>query len=122
MSAPRTITVHTTDRGIVTVPEPSWCVDSHDQHPEALADLGHRGAGHLAVFYGYEVARAELTQHPYAEESDRGIGGYVEMGHLARTLTPGELDELAALLVDYAGTLRHLARQLSVLHTQEAGR
>ncbi|SBV00589.1 hypothetical protein YW5DRAFT_01915 [Streptomyces sp. Ncost-T6T-1] len=119
MSADRTVTVHTTDRGAVTVPEPSWCVDSHDQRPEALADLGHRGPEHLAVFYGYEVARAELTQHPHAEESDRGIGGYVEMGHLARTLTPAELDELAALLVDYAGTLRHLARQLGTLKAGE---
>ncbi|MFJ7191449.1 DUF6907 domain-containing protein [Streptomyces bacillaris] len=122
MSAARTVTVHTTDRGAVTIPEPSWCVDSHDHRPEALCDTSHRGPEHLAVFYGYEVARAELAQYPHAEESDRGIGGFVEMGHLARTLTPGELDELAALLVDYAGTLRHLARQLSVLRTQEAGR
>ncbi|TYR66173.1 MULTISPECIES: DUF6907 domain-containing protein [Streptomyces] len=118
MSADRTVTVQT-DRGPVTIPEPSWCVDNHDQVAESLADVGHRGVEHLAEFYGYEVARAELAQYPYAEETGRGIGGYVEMGHLARTLTPGELDELAALLVDYAGTLRRLARQLSTLKAGE---
>ncbi|MFD6801119.1 DUF6907 domain-containing protein [Streptomyces cyaneofuscatus] len=122
MNTARTVTVRTSDRGDVTIPEPTWCVDSHDHQPEALCDVGHRGAEHLAEFHGYEVARAELTQHPHAEESDRGIGGYVEMGHLARTLTPGELDELAALLVGYAGTLRRLARQLSALRAGGEGR
>ncbi|MDX5572896.1 MULTISPECIES: DUF6907 domain-containing protein [Streptomyces] len=122
MSADRTVTVHTTDRGAVTIPEPTWCVDSHDQEPEALRDTGHRGAQHRAEFYGNEVATAELVQDPFAQQSDRNTGVYVAMGYLASTLTPGELDELAALLVDYAGTLRHLARKLSVLRTQEAGR
>ena len=61
-------------------------------------------------------------QAPFVVHSDRSVGVLVEMGHLARALTPGELDELAAVLVDYAGTLRHLARQLSVLRTEEAGR
>ncbi|MFE9699078.1 DUF6907 domain-containing protein [Streptomyces sp. NPDC006270] len=119
MSADRTVTVQTIDRGPVTIPEPSWCVDSHDHRPEALCDTSHRGPEHLAEFHGYEVARAELAQYPHAEESERGIGGFVEMGQLARTLTPGELDELAALLVDYAGTLRRLARQLSTLKAGE---
>ncbi|WP_097867426.1 DUF6907 domain-containing protein [Streptomyces sp. rh34] len=122
MSADRTVTVHTTDHGPVTMPEPSWCVDSHDQEPEALRDTGHRGPQHRAEFYGHEVATAELVQDPFATAADRNTGVYVAMGYLASTLTPGELDELAALLVDYAGTLRHLARQLSVLRTQEAGR
>lgn len=122
MSADRTVTVHTTDHGPVTMPEPSWCVDSHDQEPEALRDTGHRGAQHRAEYFGYELATAELVQDPFATAADRGTGVYVAMGHLASTLTPTELDELAALLVDYAGTLRRLARQLSVLRTQEAGR
>lgn len=122
MTAPRTVTVPTLDCGDVTVPEPAWCVDSHDQEPEALRDTGHRGPQHRAEFYGHEVATAELVQDPFAERSDRNIGVYVAMGYLASTLTPAELDELAALLVDYAGTLRRLARQLSVLRTQEAGR
>ncbi|MEU8676806.1 hypothetical protein [Streptomyces sp. NPDC048560] len=119
MSEQRTVTVQTIDHGDVTIPEPSWCADSHDHQPEALCDIGHRGPEHRVEFYGYELSRAMLVQDPFVVHSDRSIGALVEMGELARALTPGELDELAAVLVDYAGTLRRLARQLSVLKAGE---
>ncbi len=115
MNAGRTVTVPTIDQGDVTMPEPAWCAGHHDGRPEYRSDIGHRGPEHRADFCGYELSRAEFVQYPFGEHSDRSIGVHVEMGHLAHVLTPDELDELAAVLVDYAGKLRHLARQLSVL-------
>ncbi|MEU1216095.1 hypothetical protein ABZ424_27580 [Streptomyces sp. NPDC005790] len=119
MTAERTVTVQTIDQGDVTVPEPAWCTGHDDQAPQLLCDNGHLGTAYRAEFGGNELAYAALVQDPFVEHSDRSVGVLVEMGHLARALSPGELDELAAVLVDYAGTLRRLARQLSVLKAGE---
>lgn len=122
MTAPRTVTVPTLDRGSVTISEPAWCIGHTEDRPELLSDTGHIGAPHRLDFHGEQLAYAALVQDPFVLDSDRSVGVLVEMGDLAHALTPAELDELAAGLVDYAGTLRRLARQLSVLHTREAGR
>jgi hypothetical protein len=114
MSEQRTVTVPTLDRGDITIPEPAWCA-GHGEIPQLLSDTGHIGTAHRATFHGDELAFAALAQDPFAIHADRSVAVLVEMGHLARSLTPAELDELAAVLVDYAGTLRHLGRQLSVL-------
>jgi hypothetical protein len=122
MSAPRTVTVPTIDQGDVTIPEPAWCAGHDGDRPQLRSDTGHLGAAHRADFDGDELAFAALAQDPFAVHSDRSVGVLVEMGHLARALTAAELDNLAAVLVDYAGTLRHLARQLSALRTEGEGR
>ncbi|GAA2987555.1 DUF6907 domain-containing protein [Streptomyces fulvorobeus] len=120
MTTLRTVTVHTLDRGDVTIPEPAWCTGHDGKVPQLLCDTGHLGTAHRAEFGGDELAYAALVQDPFVEHSDRSVGALVEMGHLARALTPAELDGLAAVLVDYAGTLRRLARQLSALKAGES--
>ncbi|MFE2017575.1 DUF6907 domain-containing protein [Streptomyces sp. NPDC059499] len=122
MSAPRTVTVPTLDQGNITITEPAWCAGHDGDQPQFRSDTGHLGAPHRADFDGDELAFAALAQDPFAEHADRSVGVLVEMGQLARALTPAELDGLAAVLVDYAGTLRRLARQLSALRTEGEGR
>ncbi|MGC5007460.1 DUF6907 domain-containing protein [Streptomyces sp. DT203] len=115
MTAPRTVTVQTIDQGDVTIAEPSWCAGHDGDAPQLLSDTGHLGTEHRAVFGGDELAFAALSQDPFAVHSDRSVGVLVEMGHLARALSPAELDAVAAVLAEYAGTLRHLARHLGAL-------
>lgn len=115
MSAARTVTVQTIDQGDVTIAEPAWCAGHDGERPELLSDTGHRGVPCRAEFRGVELAFAALVQDPFVVHSDRSVGVLVEMGYLGSTLTPAELDELAAVLVEYAGTLRHLARQLAAI-------
>lgn len=121
MSAARTVTVQTIDQGDVTITEPSWCAGHDGEAPQLLSDTGHLGTGHRAVFEGDELAFAALSQDPFVVHSDRGAGVLVEMGSMSRALTPGEADALAAALVEYAGTLRHLARQLAAIHAGGEG-
>lgn len=117
MKPARTVTVPTLDHGLVVMPEPAWCAGHTEDQPELLCDTGHIGARHTMTFEGLELASAALVQDPFVEHSGRTIRAVVELGDLAHGLTPGELDGLAAVLVDYAATLRHLARQLSALRT-----
>ncbi|MFI6895283.1 DUF6907 domain-containing protein [Streptomyces sp. NPDC050256] len=118
MTAPRTVTVPTLDQGDVTFAEPSWCA-GHSTRPEYRCDIGHVGAAHLLTYSGTELGRAALAQNPFAESSDRSVRVVVSLGVDGLGLTPSELDDLAAALVDYAGTLRHLARLLGTLQGGE---
>lgn len=119
MTAQRTVTVPTLDHGDITIPEPAWCIGHTEDPPQLRSDTGHVGPAHPMVFEENELAYAALVQDPFAEHSDRGVGAVVEMGGIGHRLDPAELDALAAVLVDYAGTLRHLARHLSALVAEE---
>lgn len=120
MTAPRTVTVPTLDHGPVVMPEPAWCAGHADEPTELRCDTGHTGTPHPLMYEGLELAYAVLVQDPFAEVGHRGVGVLVELGPLANRLTPAELDALAGLLVNYASTLRRLARQLSALLAGEA--
>lgn len=122
MSADRTVTVQTLDQGDVTIPEPAWCAGHAGETPQVLSDTGHMSVPRVAEFDGDEVAFAAFVQDPFVVHSDRSVGVLVEMGQLDRSLSPAELDRLAAVLVDYAGTLRHLARQLAAIRAGGGGR
>ncbi|MFD7443898.1 DUF6907 domain-containing protein [Streptomyces sp. NPDC059909] len=116
MTAPRTVTVPTIDRGDVTIPEPAWCVGHTDSPREYYVDLSHRGPEHLVGPAEAPLFVAMLAQNPHGSGGGQ-TGLLVETVHIARTMTPGELDELAAGLVESAAQLRHLARQLAALGT-----
>ncbi|MFE2020149.1 DUF6907 domain-containing protein [Streptomyces sp. NPDC059499] len=122
MTGARTVTVQTIDQGAVTIAEPTWCSGHDGDAPQLLCDTGHIGARHTMTYEGLELATAALVQDPFVVHSDRSVSVLVELGHLGHGLTPGELDGLAAVLVDYAGTLRGLARQLSTLPARGEGR
>lgn len=114
MTVSPTVTLHTLDAGRVTLPEPSWCTGHDGQQPEYRADLNHTGPEHQLAFGDVPLWEAMLSQHPCGR-GPRQTGLYVAQLGYARTLDPAGLDALAAALVEHAGALRHLARDLAVL-------
>ncbi|MBT2675795.1 hypothetical protein J7E95_34390 [Streptomyces sp. ISL-14] len=123
MSAPRTVTVHTTDHGPVTVPEPAWCLGQHPQDGHR-ADILHRGPGHTLTFRGRHITDAALVQAPFSElPADlTGREPGVSVDILGKTLNPVGLYELAAVLDSYADRLRDLADGLAVVLAGGEGR
>jgi hypothetical protein len=72
VSAPRTVTLETLDRGSVTVPEPGWCRGHEGELPQRYADLTHnaRTVRAAATTYGQGVVpllEAYLSHAPYRE-------------------------------------------------------
>lgn len=121
MSAPRTVTVPTTDHGDVTMPEPAWCVGHAGLRPECRVDLNHLGPEHQLGPVGSPLFVALLSQYPFGSSRCK-TGLYVEPLAVPRTHDPADLDELAASLVESAAQLRHLARELAALRATEDGR
>ncbi len=120
MTAPRIVTVPTLDRGDVTIPEPEWCVGHAGQLPEYFVDLSHGGPEHHIGPAAAPLFVAMLTQHPHGS-GPRETGLYVDPVRIARTMTPAELDQFAAELVNAAARLRHLARQVAVVRASDRG-
>ncbi|WP_320783854.1 DUF6907 domain-containing protein [Streptomyces sp. CRN 30] len=105
----RTITVRTVDAGDVTTPEPLWCV-GHDGHQVGhRVDFFHRGQDLAVTFQGQEIGDAALVLAPFAPDPQPGV----TVSLVGRTLNPGELFELAAVLDRHADQLRTLADRLS---------
>lgn len=117
MSAPRTVTVQTSDLGAVTVPEPPWCAGHAGQPVDALVDLGHRGTEHPLGRPGDPVGIAFVSQYPHGN-GPREIGLFVEQTALAATLDPDAVRELA---VDYEAAAVQLRRLADWLHILRAG-
>ncbi|MFD7746726.1 DUF6907 domain-containing protein [Streptomyces sp. NPDC059698] len=117
MSAPRTVTVQTSDLGAVTVPEPTWCAGHAEQPVEALVDLGHRGTEHALGRPGDPVGIAFVSQHPHGN-GPREIGLFVEQTALAITLGP---DAARGLADDYETAAAQLRRLADWLHILQAG-
>jgi hypothetical protein len=113
---PRIVTLATADHGPVTLPEPSWCAGHTHHDPETLrVDLIHASAVIECLYLGRTLLAAELVQSPFAESSDRHLGGRTpgaSVYPLGQTLDATELYSLAASLDRYADQLRDLADQL----------
>lgn len=118
MTARRTVTVHTSDYGPVTLPEPGWCLGEHEADGYR-SDLSHTGREVQLDYDDEALLVASFTQDPFAAHGPRTVGLYVEQTGFARTLGPDEADQLADALVSHATVLRALARQLSALRTWE---
>ncbi|GGV06323.1 hypothetical protein GCM10010495_18080 [Kitasatospora herbaricolor] len=120
MSAGRTVTVHTSDHGPVTAPEPAWCTGRHEDGLH-LVDLSHDGP-ETVLTVGAEhgdvgVMRLFLTRSPYSgRPENRRTSLVVEIGgdcHRFRDDTA--LYALADTLAGHAVELRILARQLALI-------
>ncbi|MGW3179942.1 DUF6907 domain-containing protein [Kitasatospora sp. NPDC001119] len=112
----RTVTVHTSDQGPVTVPCPPWCLGAHQDGLD-LVDLAHEGpetALTADVPLGpVQLLDAGLCQYPYSSDpDDRGVKVAVLLGTGWHRLDPDGLRMLAAQLVVHAGRLRDLAAEL----------
>ncbi|MEV5792650.1 hypothetical protein [Streptomyces sp. NPDC052192] len=125
MTAARTVTLTTADRGDVTLPDPAWCSGHTHHDPLTLAaDLVHSGPETSLTFRNTELFAAGLVQHPRAaidatpELGSRATG--VTVYPLGETLGPITLYELAAALDGYADRLRDLADQLAALTRDSA--
>jgi hypothetical protein len=110
----RTITLATRDAGDVPVFCPPWCRGHADHVPEYLVDLSHTGDELPLYALGQVVGGVHLTRFPYAQHSTRETQAYAHL-HVAVSLGPEGLDQLAAALVAHASILRRFARELSVI-------
>ncbi|MFE9432175.1 DUF6907 domain-containing protein [Streptomyces sp. NPDC006640] len=66
-----TVTLQTTDRGEVTVPEPAWCTGHDDEYVGYLADVTHNGrlitaTAATAAHGPVEVAQGYISHAPHA--------------------------------------------------------
>lgn len=116
----RTITIVTSDRGAVTIPEPAWCTG---RHPEGnlRGEISHQGQT-LAVNVDTDKGPRRLVelllwQDPFPSPSDpQGAQPYVAVQFLDGDYfgydAPG-LEGLAADLLEAAGAVRRFARQLA---------
>ncbi|MGW0938856.1 DUF6907 domain-containing protein [Streptomyces sp. NPDC002666] len=120
MTADRTVTVPTLVTSLVnaTVPEPAWCRGHEDLPANALVDLGHRGPEHHLGTTDHPLFFAQLSQYPHGN-GPRDINLYVAPDGEPCSLTPAEVESLAAALVEAAEQLRALALQLAVLRAED---
>jgi uncharacterized protein DUF6907 len=124
VSAPRTVTVQTSDHGPVTIPEPAWCTGQYHQQGGYRGDISHTSDD---IEFNVEtrdgavtLMRAVFEQRPYTErEPGRGVFVAVELDGEWYPSDPQHLDWIANGLVEHAHRLRELGRQLAVM--QEAG-
>jgi hypothetical protein len=114
----KTITIVTSDHGPVTIPEPMWCAAVH-LDGGYRSDIHHTGVEHLVTVPSSEGTRQlltlALTQWPY------GLTAPGNGVHVAVHLADGDpeydaagLEGLAAALLEAAGMVRRMARQLAV--------
>ncbi|KJY18398.1 MULTISPECIES: hypothetical protein [unclassified Streptomyces] len=113
MTGARTVTVHTLDAGLITIPEPAWCL-GHDGPRDVLVDVHHSGPEHLVQYGGGTALRAELVEFPYGE-TPVPVSVHVELSVPDVTLDPPGLEGLATVLDEQAAELRRLALRLAVL-------
>jgi hypothetical protein len=122
----RTVTVHTTDHGDVTLSEPFWCLGVHmaEGHRE---DIEHQGRPvRLTVdtpCHGKEqVLEAVLFQRPFSTHGPTGPLVAVEFTADLHEYDSGHLAGLADGLVAFAvGPLHQLIEQLTLLESDGGG-
>lgn len=125
MNAPRTVTVHTVDRGAVTLPEPFWCLGVHmaEGHRE---DIEHQGQPVRLIVgtpcHGPEqVLEATLFQRPFSTHGPTGPLVAVDFTADLHEYDSAHLAGLADSLVAFAvGPLHRLVEQLQLLEGGES--
>ncbi|MFJ9375414.1 DUF6907 domain-containing protein [Streptomyces sp. NPDC101455] len=115
----RTVTIHTSDRGPVTIPEPTWCLGEHVADG-CWIDITHSGPEETLEFRDEPLWTLELITDPTVPDPARRLPRlYVEQTGFARTLDPAGLDALADALVEHAAGLRARAQELAMLVAKE---
>lgn len=125
MSEPRTFTINTADRGLLTVTEPAWCMGEHETsgriHAAEIHHIGHPVP--ITVSRGGEpvqILELALWQDPYPNANrhyPHGAEVYVSV-HIGAVYDDNidySLDGLAELstsLIEAAGAVRLAARDL----------
>lgn len=115
-----TVTLTTTDRGEVTIPEPTWCKGHQGELVGRLSEVSHDGPEILAVVETADAGevplmRANLTHAPFLEiQPEPHPVVYVEALEAASFDAEG-LRQVAATGRAYLGQLEALAVQLDAL-------
>ena len=114
----RTVTVATNDHGDVTLPEPAWCRGLHPAEAYRV-DIAHEGEETLALIptlcHGEApTLTASLIQRPFSPDRNGVVAALFIDGDW-HELDSKLLDRAAAIIVERAAELRHLARQLAAL-------
>lgn len=111
----RTVTIHTSDRGPVTIPEPAWCLG--EQVPDGdWIDITHSRPEEKLEFRDEPLWTLELVTDPTVPDPGRRLPRlHVEQTGFARTLDPAGLDALADALVEHAAVLRARAQEVAAL-------
>ncbi|MEW2135528.1 hypothetical protein AB0892_02770 [Streptomyces sp. NPDC005409] len=112
MTGQRTVTVLTLDSGLVTVPEPSWCVGHTDEQLVDRVDIHHTAP--VGVPQGLIDLHAELVAFPFGI-TPVPVSVHIELLVPGATLDPDGLREFADALVARAALLRGFADRLTVL-------
>ncbi|WP_042389731.1 DUF6907 domain-containing protein [Streptacidiphilus melanogenes] len=127
---PKTVTVPVWRGGTLTMPEPAWCSQQHDQHPQHPSDFRHLGVEvPMHVNAGgrlFEILAATVVQEPFAD-GDILPAVSLDLGTEYGRFTRQELLEFADGLEEHAHYLRLLAdeveerRQAAAAETRPAG-
>ncbi|WP_369187431.1 hypothetical protein [Streptomyces sp. R08] len=116
----RTVTIHTTDRGPVTIPEPAWCLGEHVADGYWI-DITHSGPQEELDFRDEPLWILEVITDPTVRDPARRLPRvYVQQTGFARTLDPAGLDALADALVEHAAVLRARAKEVAALVAAES--
>ncbi|MBP2581652.1 hypothetical protein J3A78_002130 [Streptomyces sp. PvR006] len=115
------VTVETRDHGAVTLPEPEWCRGFHTEggyrsdieHASEEEATGIPTLCHDLV----DVLGVSLVQRPFSPSAPQ-VHALVKVDEEVHALNSRGLDVAAALLVEHAATMRHLARKLAALEVQ----
>ncbi|MER5312890.1 hypothetical protein ABT034_34540 [Streptomyces sp. NPDC002773] len=115
------VTVQTGDHGTVVLPEPTWCT-GHKAAEPYREDIEHQGTELVATIPTLchrpaDVLGVQLVQRPFSPSEPR-VHAVLNASEDMHALNSAGLDVAAAVLVEHAATLRHLARQLAALEVQ----
>lgn len=125
MTAPRTVSIDTRDRGVLTTTEPAWCADGHTVCPEDRpysADIHHISAPVDIVLNTQDgpilLGGIQLWQDPfptptYPRGTEVHVSAYLAGESVDYPLGP--LDDLAAAFIEAAGSIRLTAQALAAL-------
>ncbi|MFF7192674.1 DUF6907 domain-containing protein [Streptomyces sp. NPDC008079] len=130
MTAPRTVTVPTSDHGDVTIPEPAWCIGIGHDVPNLRAEIAHQGEPFDITVNTARGPRRLLElmlwQDPFpSPASPHGATVY----QVARLLDGDHfgydfagLEGLVTDLLEAAGTVRRIAACLRIEYALGGGR
>ncbi|MEU2076858.1 hypothetical protein [Streptomyces sp. NPDC013489] len=115
------VTVETRDHGAVTLPEPEWCRGYHtdDGYRSDIEHAGEEEATGIPTLCHdlVDVLGVSLVQRPFSPTAPQ-VHALVKVDEEVHALNSRGLDVAAALLVEHATTMRHLARKLAALEVQ----
>ena len=120
MTAPRTVTIPTCDHGQVTIPEPSWCNGQHpaDGYRDDIVHASDETRHYIETSIGPVSVQTGCGQYVYGTPDRTAPYLVTEVEAVLYPETLGQVEEVAAALVEAAGYLRTLRPQLTAIRSE----